>query len=188
MNAETVTRLLGDLRLGERACSGAPYIYAKTDNGAWWGLHNQVERVDHIGAPCVPYIYEDVFPSTRVLVEAMDVLGAKEVFIVVAYATARPYSPTLNFDAFADALYTNTINGDEHDPNDVADELGPWWYSVDTVYAHRVTRSALTQHKTRGGLGFVLGELGELEEMFKDSMNDHATSAINLLAEYIRAH
>ena len=188
MDAERVTRLLGDLRLGERGQTGTPYIYARTDDCAWWGMHGQVERVDHIGAQHVPYIYEDVIPSSREIVEAMDVSDSDELVIIVAYATARPYSPTLNFDAFANALHKHTIDSDDPDPYDLADMLGPWWWGVEVVYAHRVTGSELTQHRTRGGRRFVIDCLDELEEMFQDSMNDHASGLIAVLADHIRAH
>ena len=188
MNAENVTQLIGDLRLGERPPKGTPYIYASVDGEPWIHMNHLVELGDRFRHPRIPYNHVSQLPSTRTLVDELYMSGAKEVFIVVAYATAQPYSPTLNFEAFIDALYTNTINGDEHDPEEMANTFGPWWWCVDTVYAHRVSGSSLTQHKTHGGLRCVLDSLSELEEMFEDSTNQHAAGLIAVLADHIRAH
>jgi len=190
MNVEQLHREIGPLVDGDKP-NGAPYMFVSVRGCAWTCVDLPTLYLNTPSTKPATHGYR--IPPTRELLETLELdSGAPSLRILVIFATTPPHSH-LRFYDLLEEIFDSSIGEfceayEYGTPERVAERVGAWWWTVDSVFAHYVRGGDLKASNRRsGGLGYVLDSLSELEEMFEDSTNQHAAGLIAVLADHIRA-
>lgn len=167
---------------GERDYRGTPYIYAYHDGG-YTPLHHLAKLVEESWTTSEGRVRCNaryVLPTEQ---EILSELGTEHVHIAVIYATTPPFAVGATWTSFIHE-FNEVSNYDDHESI-----FGAWWSTVAVLLRYGVHERGINAiSQIEGGLSYVNDAALELEEMFKDSMNDHASFLIKYVADHARAH